>query len=212
MVHKEFSELSQTRKELRERIIATSIDAFEKNGIKSITMDEIAASLSISKRTLYEIFRDKETLLEACVERRHELLHRSIEAEVAKAENVIEVIMKVYKRTLEVYHATNKRFYDDMAKYPRLNAIARHTEEEEEKRQLAFYQKGVEQGVFREDINFQIVGTLFRAQMALLTKTDICHRFLFEDVFEAIVLVGVRGICTEKGRAYLEEYVKNHRI
>lgn len=56
-----------SKRELRERIILTSLEEFRKNGIKSITMDDIAALLKISKRTLYEIFQDKETLLKECI-------------------------------------------------------------------------------------------------------------------------------------------------
>ena len=55
------------RPELRERIIDTAVEAFSAHGIKSITMDDIATSLGISKRTLYEVFSDKETLLEECI-------------------------------------------------------------------------------------------------------------------------------------------------
>lgn len=52
-----------SRAELRERIVETAMNAFTSHGIKSITMDDIAASLGISKRTLYEVFSDKESLL-----------------------------------------------------------------------------------------------------------------------------------------------------
>ena len=55
------------RGELRDRIIETASEAFTAHGIKSITMDDIAASLSISKRTLYEVFQDKESLLTECI-------------------------------------------------------------------------------------------------------------------------------------------------
>ena len=48
------------RPELRERIIDIAVEAFSAHGIKSITMDDIATSLGISKRTLYEVFSDKE--------------------------------------------------------------------------------------------------------------------------------------------------------
>lgn len=48
------------RVELKDRIIETASEAFTAHGIKSITMDDIAASLGISKRTLYEVFQDKE--------------------------------------------------------------------------------------------------------------------------------------------------------
>ena len=55
------------RAELKERIIATATEAFTTKGIKSITMDDIAAALGISKRTLYEVFVDKESLLKDCI-------------------------------------------------------------------------------------------------------------------------------------------------
>ena len=55
------------RLELRERIIDTALNSFATHGIKSITMDDIAAALGISKRTLYEVFSDKETLLMECL-------------------------------------------------------------------------------------------------------------------------------------------------
>ena len=53
--------------ELRERIIMTATEAFTLKGIKCITMDDIAAALGISKRTLYEVFSDKESLLKECI-------------------------------------------------------------------------------------------------------------------------------------------------
>ena len=55
------------RVELRERIITAATEAFTSKGIKSITMDDIAAALGISKRTLYEVFSDKESLLKECI-------------------------------------------------------------------------------------------------------------------------------------------------
>lgn len=60
----EYTKHLTPRPELRERIIETAVEAFSAHGIKSITMDDIATSLGISKRTLYEVFSDKETLLE----------------------------------------------------------------------------------------------------------------------------------------------------
>ena len=56
----EHTKHSTSRVELKERIILAAVELFTTNGIKSITMDEIAASLGISKRTLYEVFPDKE--------------------------------------------------------------------------------------------------------------------------------------------------------
>ena len=91
---------SALRAELRERIIDTAVEAFTKHGIKSITMDEIAASLGISKRTLYEVFSDKETLLEACVLRRQEKEEQYLKEILAVASNVLEVILKLFQYSI----------------------------------------------------------------------------------------------------------------
>ena len=59
----EFKNLSAYRRGLKGKILETAMVMFAKNGIKAVRMDDIASSLNISKRTLYEIFENKEVLL-----------------------------------------------------------------------------------------------------------------------------------------------------
>ena len=51
---------------IKEQIMLTAFDLFSEHGIKNVSMDDIAHNASISKRTLYELFEDKETLLTEC--------------------------------------------------------------------------------------------------------------------------------------------------
>ena len=111
---------SAARLELRNKIIRTASQAFRSNGIKCITMDEIAASLSMSKRTLYEIFEDKETLLRECILADHDELIAFIGEVMKEAKNVLEVILVCYKKNIERFHETNKQFFEDIKKYPRV--------------------------------------------------------------------------------------------
>ena len=92
MIHENINDLSASRVELRERIVATAIDAFAKYGIKTITMDDIANTLSISKRTLYEIFQDKESLLMECVSRQQKETEKALQQVLNESENVLEVL------------------------------------------------------------------------------------------------------------------------
>ena len=55
------------RKELREKILKTAMAEFMQRGLKAVKMDDIAKKMVMSKRTLYEIFADKEELLYECV-------------------------------------------------------------------------------------------------------------------------------------------------
>lgn len=69
-----------------------AVKAFFSQGIRTVHMDDIAASLSISKRTLYELFHDKQQLLlEVMCSQRNEM-HSYMEKVASKAENVLEVI------------------------------------------------------------------------------------------------------------------------
>lgn len=106
----EYEKETSQRAELRERIILTAMEAFSANGIRCITMDDVAASLGISKRTLYEVFADKESLLEACVLKKQAEGDSYVEEVYAQSGNVLEVILAVFQRHIEIFHKTNKRF------------------------------------------------------------------------------------------------------
>ena len=132
------------RAELKKRIIDSSLEAFTKHGIKSITMDEIASSLGISKRTLYEVFYDKETLLEACVLRRQEMEERYLKEIQTVAGNVLEVILKLFQYSIEQFHATNKKFFEDIKKYPRVAELMMNRHNRNSEEAIRFFEEGTE--------------------------------------------------------------------
>ncbi|WP_337903210.1 TetR/AcrR family transcriptional regulator, partial [Mesomycoplasma ovipneumoniae] len=110
---------SASRSRLKERIVNVTMEAFMKHGIKSITMDDIAASLGISKRTLYEVFPGKESLLEVCIRRGHEEFDDFVRGVLSTTSNVMEVVLRIFQWNIRKFHATNKRFFEDIKKYPK---------------------------------------------------------------------------------------------
>ena len=86
------------RKELRQRVLAVAARAFAVHGIRNVRMDDIAGSLSISKRTLYELFTDKEQLLLEIMLEHHREMHLYIAEVASRAENALEVIFAFYTR------------------------------------------------------------------------------------------------------------------
>ncbi|RGM49738.1 MULTISPECIES: TetR/AcrR family transcriptional regulator [Bacteroides] len=199
------------RPELRERIIETAVEAFTIHGIKSITMDDIANSLGISKRTLYEVFSDKETLLEECILRGQKEADEFVKEVLATAENVLEVLLKCYLRSIEKFHATNKKFFEDIKKYPKAYELLRSRSDQDSEETIQFFKDGVKQGIFRADVNFAIVNLLVREQIDLLMNTDICKRYSFLEVYESIMFTYLRGISTEKGAQELEAFIQEYR-
>lgn len=202
---------SSQRMELRDRIIEKATESFTTNGIKSITMDDIAASLGISKRTLYEVFRDKESLLAECILKDQQELNIFLAEVNANSKNVLEVILICYQRSIERFHRTNKQFFEDIKKYPKVYNLMKSFRDRDSDSTIEFFKTGVRQGIFRDDVNFAIVNLLVREQLDLLMNTDICAEYSFLEVYESIMFTYIRGISTEKGQRVLEDFIQEYR-
>lgn len=200
------------RAELKERIITTATEAFTSNGIKCITMDDIATKLGISKRTLYEVFADKESLLKECILKVQTDRDRYLQEIYEQSHNVLEVILAVFQKSIEVFHQTNKRFFEDIKKYPKIYEMMKDRRDSDSEKTMSFFLSGVEQGIFRADINFAIVNLLVREQFDVLMNTDVCNEYPFIEVYESIMFTYIRGISTEKGAQVLEEFIQEYRI
>lgn len=96
------AEINQYRQELKDRIISYAMPEFYKRGVKAVKMDEISQGLHVSKRTVYEIFGDKEELLLAGMMRQLEENRSKLENFAkTQAKNVIDIISYVYKLQME---------------------------------------------------------------------------------------------------------------
>lgn len=202
---------ASSRVELRERIVVKAMELFRESGIKSITMDDIAASLGISKRTLYEVYRDKETLLKECILKSQLEMTDFLSQVLAKSTNVMEVILMCYQRSIEDFHKTNKRFFEDIKKYPKIYELMNNYRDRDSDSTIAFFKMGVEQGIFRSDVNFAIVNLLVREQLDLLMNTDVCKEYSFLEVYESIMFTYIRGISTERGAKVLDDFIIEYR-
>lgn len=200
-----------SRSELRERIIQTAVQSFCTHGIKSITMDDIAASLGISKRTLYEVFSDKESLLEECILKGQQEGDEFVRGVLATSSNVLEVLLRCYQWSIEKFHATNKKFFEDIKKYPKAYELMKSNRNRSSEDTVNFFKDGVKQGIFRDDVNFAIINLLVRDQLDLLMNSDICNEYSFLDVYESIMFTFLRGVSTEKGAAVLEDFICEYR-
>lgn len=207
----EHTKHSASRSELRERIIQTAVESFSAHEIKSITMDDIAASLGISKRTLYEVFSDKESLLEECILKSQQDTDAWLKDILATSNNVLEVILRCYQWSIEKFHATNRKFFEDLKKYPKAYELVKKNHNRSSEDTVNFFKEGVKQGIFRGDVNFAIVNQLVRGQLDLLMNSNICDEYSFLDVYESIMFTFLRGISTEKGAHELENFISEYR-
>ena len=193
------------RLQLRERILNTASSNFRQRGIKAVKMDDIANSLSISKRTLYEIFHTKEDLLYECVKTYHENFMTKLHEAVSNGKNVIEIIAEIYKLQMKESSLSSPIFYAELSKYPQVDDYFRRHYEERKSRSVDFLMKGVEDGYFRPDINYDIVNRIANANTEYVMRTKLYNQYPLHVIFWNVQLLLVRGMCTEKGLKILDE-------
>jgi AcrR family transcriptional regulator len=200
--------------ELKDRIIESASTLFFQKGVKSMTMSDIAYELGISKRTLYEIFQDKEELLEECINFHMDKADCEIEQMKENAENVVDAVMRMYTKHLNEAKKVNKSMVHDLKKYHP------HIYEKVECRQRAgmdmfmpLFQRGREQGLLRDDVNFEIVAWLLKSQFKALIEDEYIptDKYSADEFIRAIILNFIRGISTPKGNERIDKIVMELR-
>mgnify|MGYP006340470591 FL=1 len=196
------------KQQLKEKVAQVAAVAFMQKGIKNVKMDDVAAELGISKRTLYELFSDKEELLLDVVKLHRKEMKNYMISVAEKAENVLEIIMSFYIRTTEDFQTTNILFFEEIKKYPQVTKFLEDGRKENAVSAVAFYKKGVEQGIFREDVNYEIVQEMIHGQMDMLIHNDIRKTYSMVEIFKTVVFMHLRGITTEKGLSIVDEFLE----
>lgn len=197
------------RQELREKIAATALKEFRSKGIKGVKMDDIAQSLSISKRTLYEIYETKEGLLLEVLKQEEEK-NKAYLADFARRvnHNVIDVIMEFYQMKMKVLSDINPAFLYDLRRSKRLNAFMEKHQKESNSKAVEFYQRGVSQGYFREDVEFLLIISMCNISITHIMLDRSYKEYNLKTIFRNIIMLLFRGICTEKGVREIDKRMK----
>ena len=193
------------RQELKERILIAAINLFHKNGIRCVKMDDIANELKISKRTLYEIYSNKEELLFEVVRHDKQREKRRMD-EIAKTGlNVINIVIEICRFRIEEFSRINPLFFEEIHKYPELLAYVRNLHEERECDVHAFIQRGIDEGLFFSNVNYDIVRTLTVALQHSIMNQYLYKKYDVKELAHVGILFFIRAYCTLKGVKLLDE-------
>ncbi len=194
----------------RERIITESMNLFMRYGIKAVTMDTIAEHLGMSKRTIYDHFRDKDHLLENCISYQMKKEEKANKQIFEESSNLIEAFLKHIKRNVAAMNSVSPLFFRDAKKYH--SSVFRKKGREHEHKSYDFIyryiQEGKKQGYIRKDVNEDIVSVLLKEQFRIMGNEDIfpSDKYSKSEVFENIAINFIRGIVTDKGLKIINEY------
>lgn len=192
------------RQELKGKILVAAMSLFKREGIKRVKMDDIAQALSISKRTLYEIYENKEQLLCEGVIYEHQLRMERLRQFTETANNEIEVVMEVIRQDLVRLGGINPLFFSELGKYDRVVKYLHEKHEEKRLSSIEFVKSGIEHGYFRADLNYDIVSKMSDALIEHVMMTKMYGKYPLSEIFRNYVNILFRGICTDKGLLHLQ--------
>ena len=194
------------RQQLKGRILQIATALFHQHGIKQVKMDDIANDLRISKRTLYEVYENKEDLLFEVLQQ-HDSVERQQLLEFDKpGTNVINIILEIYRVRTAEFITVNPLFCEDLQKYPNLLTYVRKLHNDKEAEIVAFIERGKNEGLFLENVNYGIVRELTFASEQFVMNNFLFKRYDITELSRIMIMLFVRGICTEKGIKLLDQY------
>ena len=142
---------------MKDKIIKKATDMFLKLGFKSVTMDDIAGEMCISKKTIYKYFCNKEVLIEEGTTAIHNEVHQIIDEIVAKNYNAIEENFEIRKMFKEMFKAVNDSpIYQLKKHYPEI--YAKMMANKLDDCNIMFRKnivKGISQGLYRENLDIE---------------------------------------------------------
>lgn len=140
---------------MKDKIISKASDLFLKLGFKSVTMDDIAGEMCISKKTIYKYFCNKEILIEESTEMVHKAVHEVINTIVAKNYNAIEENFEIRKMFKEMFQSTDTSPLYQLKKHYH-EIYQKVMQRELQECNMCFKQnieKGIREKLYREDLD-----------------------------------------------------------
>ncbi len=188
---------------------------FMRLGIKSMTMDDVATHLRVSKKTLYEHFTDKNDMVEQVVAGVCKHHRTSIDAICAKGMNAIDENHEITNFIVGQIGGVHPSVQFDLQKYhPKAWAILDDTERTDIFRCVSTnLKKGVKDGLYREDLDVEVITRLYISRMDSTWDGRVfpAEEFNIKDVLWKHFEYHIRGIASKKGLEYLEKKVKKER-
>lgn len=194
----------------KDRITLEAAGLFMKFGIRRVTMDSLASHIGISKRTIYENFADKDALLMSVIQsmvRKQKELFLDL---MVKSENVIEVIFSIFEIAAGHFQNADPSFLSDIRKYHYkvYERISNKSDIRNYEMSLALLKRGVEEKIFRGDLNIEIINAGIHGFMDLTSNSEYFPpgRFKRNDVIDNLLFNYLIGISTKPGCELIDKY------
>ena len=199
--------LSCNKKE--EKIIQKSLELFGTYGIKSISMDDIATNLGMSKKTLYRFVKDKQDLISKVIAHSFGVNEQKIQVLLKPTLNAIEEVLALVRFFTDLHQSHSPNMIFDMQKfYPETYQVFR--EGRRKKLQLFYdnnFKKGLNEGLYRKNMDVNVVKKIIvqLSETIIESKTFTIEEVTSPHFIKEMYSYHLHGIVSEKGHKILEQ-------
>jgi AcrR family transcriptional regulator len=188
----------KTSVQLKQDIIKASFDLFMRYGIKSVTMDDIARELGISKKTLYQYVSNKAELIE----------QKCMTEEIrSTSSDALEEMLRIGRYVVEKLRSMSPTTVYDLRKY--YGTIWKRMESQMKQHVYGVIsdniERGIRQGIYRSELNPEIIARLYVGKSVLVADEDVFEsgKYDLATLHQEYIRYHIHGIASEKGRQLL---------
>jgi len=194
----------------KDKILQGALELFLKYGVRSVSMDDIARHLSISKKTIYQYFVDKDDIVSQATS--NHMLHTktSFDALTGVSKNALDELMRIQMFMRKNMQDMNPSLLFDLKKYhsKAWGAWMEHKNRDIRESVVRNLKQGMEEGLYRNNLNPEILATLRIESIQWLYDGQIVpnEKFKMVDIQTQMLDHFMYGLLTEKGRKLYEKY------
>jgi AcrR family transcriptional regulator len=205
-------------KDIKDRILTGAWELFMRYGIRSVSMDDVARHLSVSKKTLYHYFADKDEIVTMVSTFHIAANHKQYEALRMSAKNAIDELVKISVCLKKDFQSMNPSLLFDLHKFhpTAWNAWLSHKQNDIRQSIIRNMTQGIEEGCYRPEINKDILAAVRLELIEISFNESVfpSSKYNLAEVSLQIFDHFVYGIVTDKGRKMYEKYKtqSNHEL
>ena len=199
---------------MKDQILDKATDMFLTHGFKSVTMDDIASEMGISKKTIYQHFSNKDTLVKASTTNLFEKISCGIDEIILADKDPIEELFAIKDFVMKnLKDESASPIYQLQKYYPKIHkSLMLKQFDKMGSCVVDNLEKGIQLGLFREELNKELIARFYFSGMSSIKDAELFNpeHFTTKEVQLNYLEYHLRGICTTKGIEQLTKIITNN--
>ena len=196
----------------RQIIIDTATGLYLKFGIKSIRIDDLADEQGVSKKTIYEQFRNKQELIGFVLDEIRSFIHKGIKKEIDSRDDIFDSMLGACIFFVTIIDKLTSSFVYTLKKYQNTSYcdLKEFSDKELYSRFEKLINNGIQKGYFRNDLPFNTLFQIYIARISGIfnSSSDYQNILFTKETFFLMLVNNIRGITTIEGHKIFDEKFK----